>query len=321
MHARTLHADVMLLAASAIWGAGFVAQRLGMEHCGPSTFNAARFAIGALVVLPFAVLVRARPGWQASPCDDGLEAATHPRSTGSGLLIAGIVAGTVLFIAATFQQMGLQYTTAGRAGFITGLYVLFVPMLALTVGSRTHRWTWIGACLATVGLLLMRMAEVPASEATPAGGAVSPVLIGDLLVLAGALAWAVHVLVISRLARRQNPLALASMQFAVCAVLSIAAAWILDAEPGTGLIAARWAVAYSGVCSVGIAFTLQVVAQRQAPPAHAVILLSLEAVFAAVFGYLILSERMSPIEVAGASLMLLAMLLSQLARPKRPLVA
>jgi drug/metabolite transporter (DMT)-like permease len=279
-----LRADLLLLLAATIWGFAFVAQRLGMDFVGPLTFNAARFAIGAVVLAP---LVRARAS-AAAPWRDDL-----PR---------GLALGAVLFCGAYLQQRGLVSTTAGNAGFITGLYVILVPILGLVVGQRTRAATWLGAALAVVGLFLLAVTE---------GFTIAA---GDLLVLVGAVFWAVHVLLIGRFSPRTEPVRLAALQFAVCGMLSLAGALVFEEVAWTGIRGAAGPILYAGLLSTGIAYTLQVVAQQKAPPSHAAIILSLEAVFALVGGVVILGESLGARGLAGCAVMLAGMILSQVGR-------
>lgn len=278
---RAWRADSLLLLTALIWGTGFVAQRLGMDSIGPMLFNGLRFALGALVLLP--LLLRDR------------------RPARESALPGGILAGGVLFVAAAFQQAGLQYTSVANAGFITGLYVIFVPLIGLLLGHRTAAGTWIGALLAVAGLYLLSVTDR------------FTIAFGDLLQLAGALFWAIHVLLLARYSGRCHPLRLAGTQFAVCALLSLAAALLFEEITLAGILDARGALLYSGIVAVGLGYTLQVVAQRDAIPAHAAILLSLEAVFAAVAGWLFLQEILSLRALIGCALMLAGMLVAQLA--------
>jgi len=290
-----LRSDLLLLLAGAIWGLAFVAQRLGMEHTGPLTFNGVRFGLGALALWPLVYrLGRRRDSGVARP------------AAWSADLHRGLVLGLVLTGGATLQQTGVVYTTAGKAGFITGLYVVLVPILGLAVGQRTGGRTWLGAVVATVGLYLLSIS----GRFTMARG--------DLLVLAGAVFWAAHVLLVARWAPRTEPVRLAALQFAVCSLLSVAGAFALEEPAWPGILAARWPILYAGLLSTGVAYTLQVVAQRHAPPAHAAIILSLEAVFAVLGGIVMLGETLSPRALAGCALMLVGMILSQIeVRPRR----
>lgn len=292
-----LKSDLLLLLTAAIWGFAFVAQRLGMAHVGPFTFNGVRFALGALALLPLIVRRRARPPRPG-----------EHRSV-AGLAGAAAIAGLALFGGASLQQVGLLYTTAGNAGFITGLYVVIVPLLGLIWRQRPGTGTWVGALLAAAGLYLLSVTEG------------LQIAWGDLLELAGAVVWAGHVLLIGWLSPRVDPVELAAGQFATCSVLSLSVALVLEPIAAAGIAAAALPILYGGLFSVGIAYTLQVVAQRQAHPAHAAILLSLEAVFAAAGGWLILDERLTTRAMAGCALMLAGMLTSQLwgllVRPRR----
>ena len=284
---RVYRADSLLMAAAIIWGTGFVAQRVGMAYVGPLTFNGVRFALGAMVLLP-----RAGRGEPKPQMDPGLVESL----TAWPALWGGALAGLVLFIAATLQQVGLVYTTAGKAGFITGLYVIIVPLLGLFWGHRPGWGGWVGACLATAGLYLLSVTEVMTFAP------------GDLWELAGAFFWAVHVLLLSWLSPRMNGIKLACAQYAVCALLSLIGAGFAEEITLDGLRGALTAILYGGVISVGVAYTLQVIAQRDAPPIHAAIILSLEAVFAAIAGWLVLDEMLSPRGLMGCILMFSGML-------------
>lgn len=287
----TLRADTLLLVTAAIWGLAFVAQRVGMAHVGPFTFNGVRFALGSLSLLPLVVVTSRRP----SPARRLLAPA------GPGALAwGGGLAGLCLFCGASLQQVGLVYTTAGNAGFITGLYVVIVPLLGLLAGQRTHMGTWIGAGMAAVGLYFLSIS------------ADFRIGWGDFLELVGAFFWAAHVLIIGWLSPRLNALKLAMTQFAACALLSLLTAVGFETITLDGLRQALIPILYGGLCSVGIAYTLQVVAQKDAHPAHAAILLSLEAVFAALGGWLLLGEVLAPRGFFGCGLMLAGMLLTQL---------
>jgi drug/metabolite transporter (DMT)-like permease len=217
-----------------------------------------------------------------------------------GFICGGGALGVVLFIAASLQQVALLYTTAGKAGFITGLYVLIVPILGLFWNQRPSAGTWAGAVLGAAGLYLLSVTENLRME------------YGDLLVLVSAVFWSFQVLLVAWLSPRTRPVQLAFYQFSVCALLSLIAAVRFEALEWAALYAAAMPILYGGVLSVGIAYTLQVVAQRDAPPAHASILMSLEAVFAALGGWMLLGETLSLRGWGGCGLMLAGMLLSQL---------
>jgi drug/metabolite transporter (DMT)-like permease len=284
----TLTADILLLLTAAIWGFAFVAQRVGMDYVGPFTYNGVRFALGSLSLVP---LLRLGP---EPPLGDG-----SPRL----LLLGGGLLGLVLFAAASLQQVALVTTTAGKAGFITGLYVVIVPFLGLLWGQRTAAGTWAGAVSAAVGLYLLSVTASWEME------------YGDFLVLLSAVFWSFQVLLIAWLSPRVRTVALASYQFAICALLSLATAFWVEEVRVSAILAAAGPILYGGLLSVGVAYTLQVVAQRSAPPAHASILMSLEAVFAAFGGWLFLEEALTPRGWVGCGLMLAGMLISQLGGP------
>ena len=284
MRSNSLRADLLLLLTAFIWGFAFVAQRMGMEYVGPYLFNAARFALGCLPLLPFVAQNASGP------------LLPHLLRAAPGSLLAGLF----LFAGSSLQQVGIVYTTAGKAGFITGLYVILVPILGLALAQQSGRNIWLGALVATAGLYLLSV-EPPFSIAY-----------GDALVLIGALFWAGHVLIIGRFAQQIDWAALAFLQFLTCSLLSFGVALAVKPVAWQPLVDAAWPVFYGGVLSVGVAYTLQVVAQRQAPASHAAIILSLETVFAALGGWWLLSEAMSLRGLAGCGLMFGGMLVSQL---------
>ncbi len=291
MKTQSLKSDTLLLLTATIWGFGFVAQRVGMDYVGPFTFNGFRFALGSLTLVP--LLLISNRQW-------AITKSLMPPVNTRMIIFGGGLAGFALFMGATLQQVGLVYTTAGKAGFITGLYVVIVPILGLFWKQRPGMGTWIGAILAAAGLYLLTIT----AEFT--------IAFGDFLELAGAFFWASHVLIIGWLSPRIDPIKLAFFQYAACSFLSLIVAIITEVITLHGLFLATIPIAYGGLISVGIAYTLQVVAQRYAHPAHAAIILSLEAVFAVLGGWLILGETLSERGLLGCSLMLTGMLLSQI---------
>ncbi|MBW2441733.1 MAG: DMT family transporter [Deltaproteobacteria bacterium] len=291
MDIQTLRSNVLLLITAAIWGFAFVAQRVGMDYVGPFTFNAARFILGSLSLLPLLFISRdqrasaenmmPRPGWKP-------------------VVFGGLSAGFLLFMGMSLQQVGLVYTTAGKAGFITSLYVVLVPILALFFKQSTNPGSWIGAVLAAIGLYFLSVTERFTIE------------FGDLLEFFCAFFWAGQVLMIGWLSPRIQSVKLAFAQFVVCAVLSLLVAVVFEDISWDALVQATWPILYGGILSSGVAFTFQVMAQRHTHPAHASIIMSLEAVFAALGGWLILNEILSLRGLLGCGLMLGGMLISQL---------
>ena len=295
MRTASLRADSLCLITALIWGFAFVAQRLGMEHIGPMAFNGIRFALGAIALAPLAIrsMRYPPPAPFLAGAKDGFP------------WLGGAIAGIILFTGASLQQVGLKYTTAGKAGFITGLYVVLVPLLGLFLGQRAARGDVIGAVASAVGLYFLSVTE----DFTLAPG--------DGLELIGAVFWATHVLVIGWLSPRTRALPLALAQYAVCSALSLVCAVVFEDITWEGIRGAAWPILYGGLLSVGLAYTLQVVAQRDANPTHAAILLSFETVFAAVGGALFLNESLGSRGLFGCCLMFAGMMAAQL-WPKAP---
>lgn len=287
MKNKELKASLLLLLTAAIWGFAFVAQRKGMDYIGPFTYTGIRFLLGSLSLLPVIKLL------------GGREESGNKGDTSKDIIKAGIIAGTVLFIAATFQQVGLQYTTAGKAGFITSLYIVIVPIMGLFMKQRSNVFIWIGAIVAAFGLYLLSINE----DLT--------IQFGDLLQLIGAFFWAAHIIILGIVAKKLDPIKFSGIQFAVTGTWAIAAAFIFEDIQMQGIIDASIPLLYGGIFSAGVAYTIQAIAQKDAKTSHAAIALSMEAVFAAIGGAIILHERLSLKGYIGAGLMLAGMLISQ----------
>ena len=290
--AGTLKADGLLLLTALIWGFAFVAQRSGMQSIGPFAYSAARFALGALCLLPLLVLSKRRSKSSPEPMPPAMKSPAK--------LAWAALAGVILFTGANLQQVGLVYTTAANAGFITSLYVILVPLMGVCLGRPSGLRTWIGAILAVVGLFILSV------------GVGFTMTRGDLLQLAGAFFWAGHILLINRLVTRMEALEIAVGQFLVCSLLSLLAAVMVEPAPFAGLRPAALPIFYGGLLSIGVAYTLQIVAQKTAHPAHASIILSMEALFAGIGGVLILHEPLTLRLSLGGLLMLVGMIVSQL---------
>lgn len=288
----TLKADGLLLLTALIWGFAFVAQRTGMRDIGPFAFNGIRFALGALCLLPLLLAGKRK----ARQTPDGPKAGLAPLAKTAWAALAGLV----LFLGASLQQVGLVTTTAANAGFITSLYVILVPLIGACLGRASGLRIWIGAVLAVAGLFILSVG---------AGFTMAP---GDLLQLVGAFFWADHILLINRLVERMGALEIAVGQFATCAVLSLIVAWFREPAPFAGLVPAAIPILYGGLLSIGVAYTLQIVAQKTAHPAHASIILSMEALFAGIGGVLLLHEPLTLRLMLGGLLMLAGMIVSQL---------
>lgn len=282
-------ANCLMLLAALIWGTTFVAQQLGMNDVGPLTYTGTRFLIGALVVLPLALREYGR-------------LAARGVVLNRGDLLAWTGLGGLLFGGAILQQVGMLTTTVTNAGFLTAIYVALVPLLAWLVhGQRPHRSTWPAAFGCLFGTYLL------------SGGEFSALSVGDLWVIASAFFWAAHVLMVGRLAAKKGtPILVAFTQFVVCGVLASGAALFSEPISGAGLSAALPAILYGGLLSVGVGFTLQVIAQRHTRAADAAILLSSETLFAAISGAIYLGERLDATQMAGCALIFACILAVQL---------
>lgn len=293
MDRQVIKYDLILLLAAVIWGFAFVAQRAGMEYIGPFAYNALRFGLGSLALL-IVLMVRRKPLF--------LSSGNEFREDNSSLLKGGIIIGLILFVGAAFQQTGLVYTTAGKAGFITGLYVVIVPLLGLMFRQRVGISTWVGACVCVVGLYLLSITgDFKAIR-------------GDMYVLAGAFVWGWHVLAVGFYSPKVDAIKLALIQSLICAGLSLIVSLIFETTTLDAILAAKIPILYAGIFSAGIAFTLQIIGQKNSPSAHAAIIMSLEAVFAVVGGTIILGELLSTRAWVGCGLMLCGMILSQVSR-------
>ena len=299
---QALKADGLLLLTAVIWGLSFVALRSSMRVMGPFAFSAARFALGTVSLLPLLAVARRRGPRAPEP---GAPPRLGPRGRAAW---AGFV-GVILFAAANIQQVGLVTTTAGNAGFITSLFVILVPVIRFLHGKPAGLPVWSGAALAVAGLYFLSV--------TTGGSAGFTMARGDLLCLAAALFWTAQILLINRLVARMEALEIAVGQFATCAVLSLAAALILEPAPFAGMRAAAVPILYSGLLSIGVAYTLQIVAQKHAHPTHASIILAMQSLFAGLGGVILLGEPWTSRLVAGGLLMLAGMVVSQL-RPELP---
>ena len=261
-----------------------------MEYLGPFTFNTARFTLGSISLIPL-LLINQKKKFEKEkilPLNNKL------------FLIGGLLAGLMLFLGSSFQQSGLVYTNAGKGGFITGFYIILVPILGLFIKQKTAFYTWLGALVAIVGLYFLSVNEK------------FEINIGDILVFIGAFFWAIQILVIGYYSTKVNPFRLAFSQFVLCAILSFVAAAFTETIILKNILLAYIPILYAGIFSVGIAFTIQVIAQREAHPANAAIIMSLEAVFALIGGWMILGESIPVRGLIGCLLMLIGMILSQL---------
>ena len=289
MRAVHIKHSLLLLVTAVIWGVAFVAQSVGMDYVGPFTFTCARSLIAGVVLLPLLALRRRRrPGQPAASGDR------------RALWLGGLCCGLFLALASSFQQFGIQFTTVGKAGFITAFYIVLVPVLGLLWGRRCSLAVWIGVAMALAGLYLLCITE---------GFAVQS---GDLMVFICALLFAGHILVIDHFTHRADGVAMACIQFFACGLLCAVPMLIFE-RPSLAQLCAAWLpVLYAGVLSSGVGYTLQIIGQRDMNPTVASLILSLESVVSVLAGLVLLGQRLSAREWAGCLLMFCAIILAQL---------
>jgi len=277
----------MLLLTALIWGTAFVAQRTGVEFLGPCSFVAIRSLLGFAVLLPF-VLLRFRSGKAALPS-----------------IKSAALCGLAYTLGATLQQAGLAYTTAGKAGFISTLYVVLVPLIGLVLGRKPRPVVWLGAALSVFGLYLMSSV-----------GSFSLGL-GEVLVLISSFCYAAQIMLVDHYVMKYDGIALSCWQFAAAALFTLPVSLLFEHPVLSSVWEARWTLLYTGVMSSGVAFTLQILGQKRTPAALASLIMSLESVFSALAGALILGERLTGRELIGCALMFGAVLLLQLSSLRR----
>ena len=300
--------NALLLVVACIWGFAFVAQKVGNEYIGPFTFNGIRFLLGSISLLPlifaFSFLNKQKKKEQRIEEQKNEKKVdlkdTEKHNSPKYVLTAGLICGAILFTGASLQQIGINYTTAGKAAFVTGMYIVLVPIFGLFIKKRVGLFAAIGAVVAIIGLFFLCIGE----EFT--------ISKGDWLQLVGAVFWALHILVIDHFSKKVDALKLSSLQFAVCGALSLIVAVATETISMSAIMQAATPILYGGFCSVGIAYTLQVFAQKNANPGHAAIIMSTESLFAVIGGALILNEVLLERQILGCILMLAGMLLSQL---------
>ena len=286
----------MLLFTALIWGTGFVFQRMGMETAEPITFNAARMALAAVVIGPAAIMLwrrRDRVLTEASP--------EYRKDYGRNTLLGGICCGVVLSAASIFQQMGLVYTSAGKAGFITAMYLLLVPVMGfIFLRRRNTLLVWIAVAMGVAGMYFLCLTEDFSLSQ------------GDTLVCMCAVFYSVHILCCDYFVQKGHTICISAIQFATAAVVSTAAAFLLETPSMERLASAVTPIAYCGLVSGGTGYTLQMVGQKHTDPTSASLIMSMESVFAVVTGALMLHEKMTLREIAGCVIMLAAIILVQL---------
>lgn len=290
LNKNNIKGSLILLLTAMVWGASFVSQSAGTDILGPNSFNGIRMLIGSLVLLPVSLIVSKKK--------------SEKPKVGSKreLFIAGTVCGIILCAASTIQTWGIQYTTAGKSGFITAMYIIFVPIISIVIGKKVSAKTILCAVIALMGMYLLSIK-----------GGDGGINLGDLLTLVCAVFFSVHIILVDKYALDINPIHFSCVQFFVCGIINVILMLIFE-RPTLGMVMdCAVPLLYSGACSCGIAYTLQPVGQRYADPSTASIVMSLESVFAMLFGAIILPNNVpSAVEIIGCVIMFAAIILSQL---------
>ena len=301
----------LLFLTAVVWGVAFVAQSVGMDYVGPFTFNCIRCLIGAVVLVPCIWFLdgwKQRPdgascGRESAGASCGRESTGAPSGASYGshaLLAGGICCGLALFVASNLQQIGIQYTTVGKAGFITALYIVMVPVFGIFLKKRAGIRVWVSVALAVAGLYLLCITDRLALGK------------GDILVLLCAVVFAVHILVVDHFSAKADGVRMSCIQFLVCGLLS-GVCMLITEHPEMRLILQAWQpILYAGVFSCGVGYTLQIIGQKGTDPTVASLILSLESVVSVLAGWLLLGQRLSVRELGGCALMFAAILLAQL---------
>ena len=283
--------SILLLITAFIWGAGFAAQRAGMEYIEPLTFNCVRSFLGAFSLLLLIGIFKIKNGpnrsltkWQERRC----------------YFKAGIICGTALFFASAVQQVGMVYTTASKAGFISSMYIIIVPVISVLIGRRIPKSIWFGVFLGGIGFYLLC-----------GGKSALGVGFGDAVIMISAVLYAGHILVIDYYAPKVDSVRLSCVQFFAAGVISLVFMFMFENPKWSAILECKWPLLFAGVVSSGIAYTLQIIGQKKTNPAIASLILSFESVFAVLTGYLILNETLTGREILGCILMFLAIIAAQ----------
>ena len=281
---KNIKGSIMLLLTAIIWGFAFVAQSVGINSTGPFAFNGIRNIIGGLVLIPVILIINKGHLKQVLTRD---------------AVIGGLCCGACLFVASTFQQWGIVLSTVGKASFITALYVVIVPIMGVFIGKKVSIRVWIGVALSLAGLYLLCMTDSFTIGA------------GDIYLLICAACFSIHILVIDYFSPKADGVVISCIQFFVAGILCLIVMAFTENTTWEKIYAGRYAILYAGVLSCGVAYTLQVVYQKDVEPTAASLILCLESVFGAIGGWLLLGQKLSAREIAGCALMFLAIVLAQ----------
>ena len=286
-----------LLLTALIWGTAFVAQSVGMEHIGPYTFNAARFFVGGLVLIPILLVIK--------KTDKQEKTAEEKRLYRKNTMIGGICCGVILCSASTFQQIGIQYTTVGKAGFITALYIVIVPLLGLFLKKKVTWLVWLSTIIAVIGFYLLSISGKVTMNR------------GDIAVLICAVLFSVHILVVDYFSPKADGVGISCIQFWISAIISAGLMFLFENPQMQEVLAAAKPILYAGIMSCGVAYTLQIIGQKHVEPTIASLLMSLESVFSVLAGWVLLGQILSVKELLGCALVFTAVVLAQIPVPQK----
>lgn len=290
--------DLLLLITAMIFGTAFVSQKLGMQYIGPFTFGAVRFLLGTIVLL-FIIYAQTRIQKSSISRANNTNSKNHRYIN---LLKGGCLCGITLFFAASFQQWGTRQTSAGKAGFITTLYILLVPLLGLFLQKKVDKLTWFSIAVSTVGLYLLCVKSDFSIQR------------GDAIVLISTLFWAIQILEVDAFVDKVDAIKLSCVQFATAATLSFIVAIFFEHPEIKAIMSSSGPILYNSIVVIGIAFTFQIIGQKYTSPTPAALILSTESVFAVISGVIILNETLSLREIIGCAFMLFAIIITQLHR-------
>jgi len=296
VHMNKVKGNILLLIAAVIWGTAFVSQKIGMNYIEPFTFGASRFLLGTLVLVPVILIFDLLKKKKAEKFDEKGKTTHRIKDQ----LVGGLFCGVALFLGSSLQQWGIVYTTAGKAAFVTTLYITLVPLFGILMKKKTSSIVWAGTGLALVGLCLLT---------TQKGFSIQK---GEALVLVGTVFWTAHILIIDYYVDKTDALKLSFVQFLTAGMLSAVSAILLESPKLEAIIDCSGSILYTAVFVVGIAYSLQIIGQKHTNPTVAAIIMSMESVFAVISGSIFLDESMSERELLGCFLMFIAVIITQL---------
>lgn len=294
MKKSNMGSSTLLMMTAFIWGIAFVAQSVGMDYVGPFTFNAVRFLIGGTVLLPVIYFLG-----KSRKRENGAKE-IQDKNSNKTLIMGGICCGAFICVASLFQQFGISYTTVGKAGFITSLYIVIVPILGIFMKKRVSILIWLSAAVAMAGLYLLCMTESLSFSK------------GDFLVFISACLFSGHILVIDYFSKKVDGVKMSCIQFYIAGIISSVFMFIFENPTVFNILAGWMPILYAGVLSCGVAYTLQIIGQKNTEPVVASLILSLEAVFSVLAGWVLLGQTMNAREITGCVLVFVAIIMAQL---------